>query len=478
MRAVTVLLSAALVAACSSDADRGSVEGAARLLDAEAVTSIRIEATGANFSVGQPFLAGQEWPQVNIVEYVSTIDYGTPSIETRMVREQPSPEPPGGGGRFTGQQHLAQMASGDAAWNTAGSPAGPPQPAPAAVSERVLQVWTTPHGFVKAAQANGATEQAGAEETEVTFTLPSGQSVVGWIDANDHLVRVRTTIDNPVMGDMVVETIYGNYRDFGGVTFPQTIRQVQGGHPALDLTVSSVQMNPGLDLSPPANLTAPPVQTTADPVARGIWYIRGGSHHSVAIEMADHVIVVEGPQSEARGQAVIEEVERTIPGKPIRYVVNTHVHFDHSGGLRPFAAVGATVVTHETNRAFFESAWATPRTLNPDRLSLSGQTATFMTVGDRGELTDGTRVVELYAIQDNPHSGGFLMAYLPAERILVQVDAYTPLPDDAPRPSPTNPNSVALYQNIERLGLQVDQILSLHGPRITTMADLRFAIGM
>jgi glyoxylase-like metal-dependent hydrolase (beta-lactamase superfamily II) len=135
------------------------------------------------------------------------------------------------------------------------------------------------------------------------------------------------------------------------------------------------------------------------------------------------------------------------------------------------------VVTHESNQAFYDTAWRGARTLRPDALSESGQEPTFQAVGERGELTDGRRRIELHAIADNAHTSGFLMAYLPQERILIEADAFTPGPEGAPPPATPNANTVALYDNVMRLGLNVNQILALHGPRVATMADLRRAAG-
>jgi glyoxylase-like metal-dependent hydrolase (beta-lactamase superfamily II) len=70
--------------------------------------------------------------------------------------------------------------------------------------------------------------------------------------------------------------------------------------------------------------------------------------------MKDHLVVIEGPQNDARATAVIAEVKKAMLNKSIKYVVNSHHHFDHAGGLGPFVAEGAIVITHEVNKAFFE----------------------------------------------------------------------------------------------------------------------------
>jgi glyoxylase-like metal-dependent hydrolase (beta-lactamase superfamily II) len=221
-----------------------------------------------------------------------------------------------------------------------------------------------------------------------------------------------------------------------------------------------------------------------------VLYLKGGTHHSVAVEFADHIVVIEAPQSEQRSLAVIAEVKKQIPNKPIRYLVNTHHHFDHSGGLRTYVDEGATIVTHQINRAFYERTFAAPRTLNPDRLAASMKKATLETVtdllvlADSKVIGDNTRTIELHRIRDNTHNDGILMAYLPKEKILIQGDMFTPPTPQAGQPAqatnapaPVNPNTISLVENIERLGLDFQQILPLHGPGAATRADLYRAAG-
>ena len=145
-----------------------------------------------------------------------------------------------------------QFVSGTHAWNLA-APAGAapgtapaPQPQPAAVEERTMEIWTTPHGFLKAAAAQQR-DIAGRPTAapDITFTMAGNHKYVGRINAQNQVERVQTWIDNPVLGDTPVEITYSDYRDFNGVQFPGRIVRTQGGHPVLDLTVSAVTQEPG-----------------------------------------------------------------------------------------------------------------------------------------------------------------------------------------------------------------------------------------
>jgi glyoxylase-like metal-dependent hydrolase (beta-lactamase superfamily II) len=173
---------------------------------------------------------------------------------------------------------------------------------------------------------------------------------------------------------------------------------------------------------------------------------------------------------------VLAEVRGLVPNKPIRYVINSHHHFDHAGGLRAVAGEGVTIVTHEVNRPFLEQALAAPATINPDHLAKSGRKGTVEGVRDRRTMTDGARTVEILHIAGNLHADGLLMVYLPKEKLLIEADAYTPLALNAPVPMPVSPFTSNLADNITRLGLTVDRLLPLHG-RVVPLAELNRTIG-
>jgi glyoxylase-like metal-dependent hydrolase (beta-lactamase superfamily II) len=157
-------------------------------------------------------------------------------------------------------------------------------------------------------------------------------------------------------------------------------------------------------------------------------------------------------------------------------VVNTHHHFDHAGGLGAFVAEGATIITHDVNKAFLEQSLAAPRTVQPDKLAQSGKKATVEGMQDKRVLTDTTRTVELYLIKGTVHDDGIIMAYLPKEKLLVEADVYIPAAPNAAPPAQPNPNNVNLYDNIERLNLAVDQILPMHGRKVP-LSELQKWIG-
>ncbi|PYO05233.1 MAG: MBL fold metallo-hydrolase [Candidatus Rokuibacteriota bacterium] len=457
----------------AATAQEASLDQVAKAMGAAAVKSIQYTGSGLNFQVGQNYSPDLPWPRFIVKSYTRAVNYETATLRDELVRLQGEDPPRGGGGQpVRGEQRQTFVLNGDFAWTVTGEVVNP---TPVALIDRQLQLWTTPHGVVKAAMVNKATVQGRA----ISFAVPGKYKVKATVDAQSMIERIDAVAPHAVLGDIPVEIRYSDYKDFGGVKFPTKIKQTIGAYPALELTVSDVQPNVAVDLPVPDPIRqtpAPYARVTSQMVAEGVWFLSGGSHNSALIEMKDHLILVESPQNEDRAAAVLAEVKNLLANKPIKYVVATHHHFDHTGGLRAVAADGVTVIAHDANKAFLEKALAAPATVSPDRLAKSGKKGTVEGIRDKRVLADGIRTVELIHIAGNTHHSGLIMAYLPKEKLLIEADAYTPLPPNAPPPPAANPSSVNLADNIKRLNLAVDQVLPLHG-RIVPLTELHKAIG-
>ena len=222
--------------------------------------------------------------------------------------------------------------------------------------------------------------------------------------------------------------------------------------------------------------------TPSEKLADGIYRIKG-AYNSLAVEMANQVLLIEpGPQSEARALAGIAETRRLFPNKPIKYGVITHHHFDHTGGIAAVAAEGITIVTPAVNKAFLEKALSGPRTLAPDALAKSGKKAVVEGfAGDKRVFQDATRTVEIHVIKNLPHADGLVVAWLPNEKILVYADMFNFPPPNDPVPNPPVIGTRVFLDNLQRLGIDTDKILSIHTmnpDRLATVQDIKASLGI
>ncbi len=472
-RSATAIVILAFPLPLAGPAGAQDLDAIAKAMGVGKVETLHYIGSGTFWAVGQSYRPGEPWPRFNMVRATRAFDLKQDVFVNDFVVTQ-GENPPRGGGQqpVIGEQRRASGIAGDKAWIVMG--------AFTMATSRFQPTlrhdyWTSPHALVKAAltdQSKLTPAEAGA-----TFEVTrAGRWKARVFVGKANLVeRVESWVDSPVLGDMAVVTTYGAYKDFGGVMAPTRIQQSAGGHPVLDFTASEVKINGG-GITAPTAIREAPEQVKVDRAAEGVWFVAGGSHHSAAVEMRDHVILFECPLGDGRTQAVIEAVKKTIPGKPIRFAVNTHHHFDHAGGLRACAAEGAAIVTHAMNKPYFEQAYAAPRTLEPDALARSGKKAEFVTFEDKHVLSDGARTLELHLVKDNAHNAGLIVGYLPKEKILIVADAFSPREPITAVPARLNPFTTNLWANLQQLKLDVDTVIPIHG-RMVKVEELRLAAG-
>ena len=476
-----------------------TLEEVAAAMGTNDLRAIRYWGTGFSFAFGQNYSWEEAWPRMRLERYERLVDYDSESSQEVLVRTQAESPPRGGGNQPLGiiQEQVIGV-SGPYAWNQLGTlgvipaegasllpmPSGTPDPTavPDQAEQRRLFLWLTPQGFVKSALAHHPVLSTKAVRrrrvTTISFELEGGVRVEGTANEQNLVERIVTHVPHPVLGDMLVEFVYANYRDFGGIPFPTNILVQQGGFHTLEVSVADAVMNPEdhtVEVPQQARVThvpAPPI--SAQPLAEGLWFLSGGSQNSVAVEFRDFAVVIEAPEGEEQSLAMIAKVKELMPRKAIRYLVNTHHHFDQAGGLRTYAAEGAAILTHASNHQFYDLMFTADRRLQPDRFSQSNQAPRVELVGDYYVIRNGSRVLEVHHVEGSMHDAGLLMVYLPRERLLVESHVFTPGEPGAP--ATPNPFALNLYENVTRLNLNVTRIAPIYG-RMVPWSELLKAIG-
>jgi len=464
MKPCALVLIAACAAACARvSPEQQIVEQAAAALGGadrvRAVDTLVIEGDGAAPNLGQNTTPDSELPVWKVTEYRRAIDVPNGRTRVRQVRTAQF--------LFAGAtvQRQDQGLDGEIAYNV-GPDGRMARASEAAARDRRLELLHHPITIVREALKPGARlanlRQQGAERS-VDVITPKGETLTLSVDPAGLPVRVTSMSDHPNLGDVAMATSFSAYEEVSGVKLPRRITTMIDRYLQFDLNVSSNLVNRDAgDLAAPAEVrsapppTPPAVVVTAEPVAKGVWWLAGsGNHRSVAFEFADHLVLFEVPLNEARSRAVIEKA-RTLSSKPLTHAIVSHHHFDHSGGLRVAVAEGLAIITYRGNEAFFNDLLARKHTIAPDALQQHPRPARFEFVDDELTLKDASMEVRLYHLLDNPREGTNLFAYVPRDRLLVQADLY----DSTWQQHLWGEN---VLWNIQHRGLKVDKDVPVHG---------------
>ena len=500
------------------------LKAAAETIGTDKLKCVSISGTVETGMVGQQFLQAYntDWPKGKpLNNYTRTMNWETGTMKETFDRE-PGHNPASwkygsgwkGGTPIQQQRRQSFMVNGKYAWHRDGDN-GKPVPASPEDAERwQLDLWINPHGFLKAAMMPGANPKAtwrwellemGLDGVTtrpekvfiVSITVLGKYQVDATINSKNLVQRIHTRVPDPVLGDMNYEHEFSNheYADLGeGIKFPTFWHHHEGwddnfqsqsitcGHNCYDGDLATIKPNVCNDpvIVPESVRQAKfAVQVDTQKLGDGVWLMGGASHNSVAVEFKDYIVVVEAPLDEERNLAVIDEIVKLIPNKPIRFLVNTHQHHDHIGGLRTYMHLGTTIITHWRNYDFYtrDVLNYAPRALKPDMVSLWPPTELaegywYETVRENYVLSDGERnmhisyVNPLYKPEDlMAHVEGMLIAYLPGEKMLIEADLFNPPAKEESLPSTPRRSAAnrSLYEHVQRLGLEVETIVPIHG---------------
>ena len=433
-----------------------------------ALSSMVIEGSGVQGNLGQdmtPDAAGQTFA---LDPYRQRVDLSTPRTLTEQTRT-PSFD------YFQGRDPQAQMfgLDGDIAYAIGSNGTANRQPA-ATARDRRAAYYHHPVTVLRAAADPAATvTNARTESGErlVDLTTADGVRLTLATDATSNLpARVTSMTDHPNLGDVTITTRFSDYAGAEGLMLPTRLTATTDEYAGLDLRVTSHAFGGDVaDLAAPAAAAAAtvdgpaPPNVTVEELASGIWFLAGESHHSVLVEYADHLMLIEAP-NDARTLAVVAKARELVPDKPLTHLVNSHHHFDHSGGIRTAISEGLTIVTQAANGPFYEHLATRARTIAPDALTRNPQPLTLETVDEEWTHEDASMSAQVYRIAGSSHADTLLMVYFPQSRLLVQADAFSP-------GRPDQPFAANLLEEVERRELRVDRIAPIHGV-VTPFSEL------
>ncbi|MGD1093007.1 MAG: MBL fold metallo-hydrolase [Bryobacteraceae bacterium] len=255
-----------------------------------------------------------------------------------------------------------------------------------------------------------------------------------------------------------------------------------------------------------ARAQAPSASTslfTIEKVAEGVYaalarpQIMTNCNAAIFVNARD-VLVVDAHSKPSASAALIAQIKKEVTTKPVRYLVNSHFHWDHTQGDQTYKAAGANVdiIASDTTKQLMaqlsrnrlkESLDGIPRQID----DLKARLAKPGTAADQERYSDLIRQLEAYqtemknvtlelptitfakshVIQDSEgdlhlefhgraHTAGDIVVFSPRKRVVASGDAiigFLPnIADGYPRPWPATINSVGQ--------LAFDHIIAGHGP--------------
>jgi hypothetical protein len=353
-----------------------------------------------------------------------------------------------------------------------------------------------------------ANEKLGSKQFLAIGFTEGGANFTILLDPQTKLpAAVRTRDDDNISGDATYDLVLSDWKAIAGVKIAHLLSYRLNGVEVARVTYKEVAANPTIaadafavsdavksSVKAPAAGNVPyqwvirriflgrfldsdaiiaPSATSLKLVelAPNVRHVQGGSANNLIVAMKDHLVVFDAPYGELQSRWVIDEAKKKYPGKPIRYLVLTHHHTDHAGGVRTYIAEGATVIVPAPDKAYFEQAARAPHTLVPDELQKKPRAAKIQEVKDQLSLKDDSDEIRLYNIV-NPHAEGMILGHVVKANVVWVTDILSPH-----GPVERNPGSLSVGEALKKYGITGSTIAGGHGTT-ARQADIGPALGL
>jgi glyoxylase-like metal-dependent hydrolase (beta-lactamase superfamily II) len=204
-------------------------------------------------------------------------------------------------------------------------------------------------------------------------------------------------------------------------------------------------------------------------LAPNVQHVVGGGANNLIVAMKDGIVIFDAPVDEGQSRWVIDAAKAKYPGKPIKQLVMTHHHMDHSGGARTYMAEGAEIVVPGQARPFFEKMAQAEHKLSPDALAKQPKPAKIVDVKDTMSLKDDTVEIKLINIP-NPHVDGMIIAHVVGPNLVWVTDLISPR-----GPVGRTPATAAVGEALRKANVTGSTIVGGHGTT-AKQADIAAAL--
>jgi glyoxylase-like metal-dependent hydrolase (beta-lactamase superfamily II) len=351
-------------------------------------------------------------------------------------------------------------------------------------------------------------QQIGKTAYRAVTLKDGGTQFIILFDPKTHLpAAIRTMDDDNIYGDSTFDAVLGDWKDVGGVKIAHALSYQVNGVEVSKVTYKEVTANPTIAADAfnvpdavksaakgPATGNVPyqwvirrllmsrfaDADTIVFPVGGGfklvelapnVQHVQGGGANNLIVAMKDHLVVFDAPYGELQSRAVIDLAKAKYPGKPIKYLVMTHHHMDHAGGIRTYVAEGATVVVAAPTKAHFDKTLRRPHTVAADEQQKKRKPLRITEVKDQLVLKDDVGEIRLYNIP-NPHAEGYILGHVVKDNVVWVTDLISPR-----GPIERTPGTVAVGDALKKHGITNATIAGGHGST-AKQAEIGPALGM